>query len=56
MSPTAWQRKWVVDLKPVGSGQAALKYLAARLTGEKFVRSFLQHVLPGGFRKVRYCG
>jgi hypothetical protein len=24
----AWQRKWVVDIKPVGSGQAVLKYLA----------------------------
>lgn len=24
----AWNQKWVVDLKPVGNGQAALKYLA----------------------------
>jgi hypothetical protein len=23
-----WQKKWVVDLEPVGSGQAAFKYLA----------------------------
>ncbi len=25
---TAWQAKWVVDIKPVGDGQAVLKYLA----------------------------
>jgi len=24
----AWQKKWVVDLEPVGTGQAAFKYLA----------------------------
>jgi len=26
--PTAWQQSWVVHCKPVGDGQAALKYLA----------------------------
>lgn len=25
---SAWKKKWVVDFKPVGSGQAVLKYLA----------------------------
>ena len=27
-----------------------------RLTGPEFMRRFLQHVLPPGFHKVRYCG
>jgi hypothetical protein len=27
-----------------------------RLSGEAFMRRFLQHVLPRGFHKVRYCG
>jgi hypothetical protein len=26
------------------------------VSGEEFVRGFLQHVLPSGFRKVRYQG
>jgi len=82
---------WVVNIKPVGSGEAVLKYLAPyvyrvaicdnrikqvdessvtytvkpsgtqrtvtrRLTGEAFVRSFVQHVLPRGLKKVRYYG
>ena len=87
----AWQKKWVVDLKPAGNGQAVLKYLAPYIyrvaisnnrilhcdeesvtycytpsksktpktrtvTGEQFVRGFLQHVLPRGYQKVRYYG
>lgn len=28
VSPDAWTKKWVVNCKPVGDGQAALKYLA----------------------------
>jgi len=28
ISPKVWQREWVVHCKPVGNGQAALKYLA----------------------------
>ena len=28
----------------------------ARLTGEEFLRRFLQHVLPKGFHKIRYSG
>lgn len=27
-----------------------------RMSGHEFVRRFLQHVLPKGFHKVRYCG
>ena len=27
-----------------------------RLNGDEFMRRFLQHVLPRGFHKVRYCG
>jgi hypothetical protein len=26
------------------------------VTGEAFTRSFLQHVLPSRFQKVRHCG
>jgi len=82
---------WVVNIKPVGNGQAVLKYLAPyvyriaicdnriesvdesgvtyrvkpsgsdhyqqrHLDGESFVRSFAQHILPPGFKKVRYYG
>jgi hypothetical protein len=82
---------WVVNIKPVGNGQAVLKYLAPyvyrvaicdnrilsvdeqgvtyhvkpsgrsvyktrHLNGESFVRAFAQHILPPGFRKVRYYG
>jgi Putative transposase/Transposase zinc-binding domain len=91
-----WQEEWVVHCKPVGDGQAAMKYLApyifrvaisnqriqsiepgddgqGRVTflyrpvgssklksmpvsAEEFIRRFLQHVLPSGFRKVRHYG
>jgi hypothetical protein len=95
-----WWRKWVADIQPVGSGEAALKYLAnylcqpplhdpqieswdpppsdsgatgaptvtfryrenggttqrATVSGEEFVRRFLQHVLPKGFQRVRHYG
>jgi hypothetical protein len=27
-----------------------------RMAGQEFLRRFLQHVLPKGFHKVRYCG
>ncbi len=82
---------WVVNIKPVGDGQAVLKYLAPyvyriaicdnrivsvddqgvtykvkpsgkrgyktrHLDGESFVRAFSQHILPPGFRKLRYYG
>ena len=85
------KRDWVVNIKPVGSGQAVLKYLAPyvyrvalsdsriqavdasgvtynvkpsgkeytvtrRAEGEPLVRSFVQHILPRGFQKVRYYG
>ena len=81
----------VVNMKPVGNGEAVLKYLAPyvyrvaisdsrivsvedqhvvyrvkpsgkqqyrskRVSGEQFVRSFAQHILPSGFQKVRYYG
>lgn len=85
------KKNWVVDIKPVGNGQAVLKYLAPYVyrvaisdnriesvddagvtyrvtpsggkrsvqrhaTGEQFVRSFAQHILPSGFQKIRYYG
>ena len=81
-----WDGKWVVDIKPVGDGQAVLKYLAPHVyrvaisdnriltddeqsvtfrytpsksktsktrtvTGEEFMRGFLQHVLPRATRR-----
>lgn len=87
----AWRTHWVVDVQPVGRGQAALRYLAAyvqktalsparllacddasviftyadratgqtktlRLSGQEFLRRFLQHVLPPGFQRVRHFG
>lgn len=87
----AWQGKWVIDIKPVGNGQAVLKYLAPyvyrvaisdnrilacddqsvtfrytpsgsktsktrTVTGQEFLRGFLQHVLPSGYQKVRHFG
>jgi len=86
-----WEQKWVVDVKPVGRGQGALKYLSAYIyktaitatrlvacdeqkvtfryregkTGQwqprtlpahQFLHLFLQHLLPGGFQRVRYYG
>ena len=85
-----WWIKWVVDVQPVGSGEAALKYLAAYLcrpplhekqierwdktsvtfhyrentgaqssctvSGQEFVRRFLQHVPPRGLQRVRHYG
>ena len=88
---SVWQKRWEVDIKPVGDGQAVLKYLApyvyrvaisdARIvscddqsvtyrytptgqrraverpvSGEAFVRSFAQHILPRHFQKVRHYG
>jgi len=88
---SVWTRKLVVDVTPVGGGEAVLKYLAPyvyrvalsdnrivacdeagvtyrwkpsgtkrwkqrRVTGHQFVKGFAQHVLPKGFRKVRYYG
>jgi hypothetical protein len=89
--PATWRKKFVVDIKPVGSGQAVLKYLAPyvhrvaisdhrigecnehsveylykptgsdqyqsrTVSGEAFLRGFLQHSLPKGFQKIRYYG
>ena len=85
-----WWMKWVPDIQAVGSGEAALKYLAnylckpplhdtqlehwnaqrvtfryrenggeqrhCTLTATEFLRRFLQHVLPGGFQRVRHYG
>jgi hypothetical protein len=85
-----WWVKWVADVQPVGSGEAALKYLANYLckpplhdtqiehwneeqvtfryrdnagaqrhctvSGNEFVRRFLEHVLPKGFQRVRHYG
>ena len=34
----------------------ASKIKAMTLDIEEFARRFLQHVLPAGFRKIRYCG
>lgn len=86
----AWKLDWVADVQPVGSGEPALKYLAAyvyrtafraekivaddgaqvtftyrdhtrkhcqcKLTAEKFLHRFLQHVLPRGLQRVRHFG
>ncbi len=87
----AWHGKFVVDMKPVGDGQAVLKYLAPyvnrvaisdhrivscddssvtfrytpsgtrraktrTVSGEEFLRGFLQHSLPRGLQKIRYYG
>ena len=88
--PKVWWVKWVADVQPVGSGAAALKYLANYLcrpplhesqleaadrqtvtfrfrenggtqkrcpvSGQEFVRRFLQHVLPKSFQRVRHYG
>jgi Putative transposase/Transposase zinc-binding domain len=86
-----WRQNWVVDVAPVGSGHAVLKYLSAyvyrtalssqrivaddergvtftyrdsqdnqwkltTVSGEEFLRRFLQHILPRGFQRVRYFG
>ena len=91
LPPGVLKKDWVVNIKPVGDGQAVLKYLAPYIyrvaisdkrivkvdqegvayqvkpsgtgrwmnrhaTGEQFVRSFVQHILPSGFQKVRYYG
>jgi hypothetical protein len=91
LPPGVLKFDWVVNIKPVGNGQAVLKYLAPyvyrvaicdnrilsvdesgvtyrvkpsgkhvyktrHLDGESFVRAFAQHILPPGFRKVRYYG
>jgi hypothetical protein len=85
------KKNWVVNIKPVGNGQAVLKYLAPYIyrvaisdnrimhvdstgvayrvtpsgskrsvtrhaTGQQFVSSFVQHILPSGFQKIRYYG
>ncbi len=86
----AWEKKFVVDIQPVGHGIPTLKYLAPyvhrvaindsrivavdeatvtykirrklsrveikQVSGEKFVESFMQHVMPPGFHKVRHYG
>jgi hypothetical protein len=90
LSLAVWQQEWVVHCKPVGNGEAALKYLApyifrvalsnnrivtveheqvtfryydnkgkrryCTLSVQEFIRRFLQHILPKGFKKVRYYG
>ena len=91
LPPGVLKFDWVVNIKPVGDGQAVLKYLAPyvyrvaisdnriesvdkqgvtykvkpsgkqdyvtrRAHGERFVRGFVQHILPRGFQKVRYYG
>jgi len=88
---SVWKQEWVCHIQPVGSGEAALKYLAPYiyrgpisdknilncnndhvifrykdqdsndyktccLDALKFIRRYLQHVLPKGFVKVRYFG
>lgn len=86
-----WALNWVADVQPVGTGEPALKYLAAyvyrtafsaeriladdgqgitftykdsknrctrtvRLSPERFLHRFLQHVLPQGLQRVRHFG
>ena len=86
----AWALDWVTDVQPVGTGEPALKYLAAyvfrtalsaqrilsddgqtitfayrdnqgrpgtvRLSPERLLHRFLQHVLPRGLQRVRHFG
>lgn len=87
----AWSLDWVADVQPVGTGEPALKYLAAyvyrtafsaerivaaddqfvtftyrdskdrstrlvRLSAERFLHRFLQHVLPQRLQRVRHFG
>ena len=87
----AWFSPWIVDVQPVGNGQAVLKYLAPyvnrvaisnkrivavdqktvtfsftpsgtgvsrtrTVSGQEFVRGFLQHTLPSRFQRLRYYG
>lgn len=33
-----------------------IRWRSIRVSGEEFMRRFLQHVLPKGFHKVRYYG
>lgn len=40
------------DYRPVGSK----KIRSMTVSAEEFIRRFMQHVLPGGFRKVRHYG
>jgi hypothetical protein len=90
--PTSvWHQNWVIHIQPVGTGEAALKYLSpyihrvaisdknilqlgnrkvtfrykdaqtsrsetCTLDAFKFIRLFMQHVLPRGFVKMRYYG
>ena len=42
--PKVWWRKWVADIQPVGSGEAALKYLAAYLCRPPLHESQLESV------------
>jgi hypothetical protein len=88
---SAWLKKSVVDIQPVGDGKGVLKYLAPyvyrvaisdkrieacdassvtysytpsdsktavtrKVSGERFVGGFAQHILPRGFQKIRYYG
>jgi hypothetical protein len=88
---SAWLKKSVVDIQPVGDGKRVLKYLAPyvyrvaisdkrieacdassvtysytpsdsktavtrKVSGERFVGGFAQHILPRGFQKIRYYG
>ncbi len=53
-----------VELQPDGTGLVTMmvkpskqkRYRPMKLTAEKFIRRFLQHVLPTGFQKVRHFG
>jgi len=91
VAPSAWTKKFVVDIQPVDNGKSAVAYLAPyvhrvalsdhrikvvtktsvtyqykpkksqrvlsrTVSGAAFVKSFAQHILPTGFRKVRYYG
>jgi hypothetical protein len=91
VSPSAWTKKFVVDIQGVDDGKSAVAYLAPyvhrvalsdhrikavdatsvtyqykpkqsqrvlsrTVSGEAFGKSFAQHILPTGFRKVRYYG
>ena len=60
----AWQQSWVVDCRSVGSGRAALKYLApyifrVAISNNRIVRVVEDHVTfrytVGGTGQTAYC-
>ena len=45
--PKVWGKQWVADVQAVGSGEAALKYLAAYLCRPPLHERQLEHAADG---------